>query len=187
MTRNDNILDLDALPRSKDDIEMGEFFKRLKDPKDKFIQKKWLELKNQIGNFADKAKPVVDEIMNTPAITLLAAKKLTLPENISRITVVNGIDILRKIPKTGGKDKTRRKIAKLFLNNLKIDKFKILKCIPLHTKTPYERLDFNYDPRRFDAKLRNRFRGLRTITKDLGYKYKFSKYYIEIVPIKKMP
>lgn len=181
------MLDLDAISDG-DSLKISDVKKRLKrNFKDKKALSSIAKFKHSAGEIASKMQPYIDEVMDTPMPTLLASKRLFSPENLSRITAIEGVDILRKIPKTGGKDRTRRKIARLFLKSFKVNKFKLLKCLPKPKFKNLKQTDFDRNPRGHDNNLRNGLRGLKTIVNNLGYRFKFSKRDVTLIPLNKMP
>ncbi len=102
---------------------------------------------------------------------------------------LKGLDLFSRISTNDGRLKNHRKIAKLFLNSLKVDNFQIFRCLkptylpPTRKRRKTSLNDYKTDQKKNNKEIQKPFRYLRAIAKKIGYKFKFHYDYVELVPI----
>jgi hypothetical protein len=132
-------------------------------------------------------KTELDNLLDTPIATVRLAKELSSPKYMHRVAILEGINLVSRIPRTGKKHIVARKVATLFLNNLTVDNFEIIKRIKSTTpgyKGKSRKLtkdDYMQGKEKYDKKINNRFKYLEKVANRLGFTFRFHELYVEAV------
>ena len=181
------IIDLDLIKR-EGEIGIKEAARRRKErPNDPQLRKFDRDAKNFFAKISSQYNSILNDFYEMPVQSFLALKQLSKSKSILRVTTIEGVDLLRKIEGVGGKYKTPKKIARLFMHSLIVSKFDVIKCIQpmvIGRNNKSRRLtmkDYLGNKDRYDGKIENSFKLLRGLAKSNGYRFKFSGENIELV------
>ncbi len=187
-----DILDLDSIPIPRESVTIKEGLERLKeDHNDPEAQKFKKEFYDTVAEISARAEYLLEEIYDTPIQTVMVAKQLSKPENIFRISSIKGIDLARRIKNANGKYDTPRKIARLFLNTLRVDKFKIIKLIEPtvldknHKRKKLTTKDYLDGKKKYDEKIKNSFKYLKRVANQVGYTFKLHELEVEAIQLER--
>lgn len=178
-----NILDLDAIPQN-DSLTFKEYIQRRKvnsnDPK---VQK----FNRELNEITTKLESALKDIYDTPVQTILAAKKLSRPENILKVTLIKGIDLERRIDGSHGSYKTLRKIARLFKDSPRVHKYKIASriCPTIigrnNKRRKLNKNDYLNEKNKYNNNIKNVFKSLKKAAKPHGYTFTSSGLYMQLI------
>lgn len=131
-----------------------------------------IDMKNKTPNYLEDFIP--KENISEYILGLLSQNKL--PRDWNRI-LLESIDILND-----GRLKEAKKIAKLLVFKKKIANHELARCIQpqirvTDKKLKLRKMDYEKNKNEFDKQIKNKFRTLNKIWKELGFKARYSPYF----------